>query len=748
MKIQHFIARTFHRHDHSAKISIKSITLVLIFLLMSVTHAQDRPWLNSDLDMEIRISSLIDAMTLDEKISQTVMNSAAIDRLGVDAYDWWSEALHGVARSGRATVFPQAIGMAATFDPLLLEKVGDAISDEARAINNHMLSLGKEQTRYQGLTFWSPNVNIFRDPRWGRGQETYGEDPCLAGTLGAAFIRGMQGDHPKYLKVAACAKHYAVHSGPEALRHEFNAIAGPQDLRETYLPAFKKCVDAGVEAIMCAYNRTNDEACCGSNLLLQGILLDEWKFDGHILSDCWALENFHNHHGLTSNHAESAALALKRGVHLNCGVTYAKGLKDAIDQGLVTEQELDKSLKHLYRTRFKLGMFDDPQDNPYRSIGTDVINNEEKQQLALEAAHKSIVLLKNDNALPISPDSKFIYMTGPLAANNLSLVGNYNGLNSNMKTIVEGVAGKVSPSTRMQFRQGALLTTENLNSIDWFSGQAADAEATIVVLGLTLLLEGEEGESIASPNKGDILDMKLPESQLTFLRKINEKARSGGKKVITVICSGMPLDLREVSQLSDAVLYAWYPGERGGDAVADIILGHVSPSGKLPITFPKSIDQLPDYEDYSMDGRTYKYMTEDPLYPFGFGLGYGNLEWEKPAVSNNVVTKDQNLNISLNIQNNNAMDVQEVVQVYVSIENGKERLPIASLVDFKRVSLKKGKQGAVTFSIPYDAFAYFNSDGEKVQHRGHAAITIGNASPGERSNELGAASYKIKVVVE
>ena len=565
---------------------MKALIIIAALCLTTNLIAQDQIWLNSELDLDTRVSALVEAMTLEEKISQTVHNSAAVDRLGVDAYNWWSEALHGVARSGRATVFPQAIGLGATFDPVLMEEIGDAISDEARAINNHMLSMGKEQTLYQGLTFWSPNVNIFRDPRWGRGQETYGEDPFLSGTLGASFIRGMQGCDPTYLKVAACAKHFAVHSGPEALRHEFNAIASPQDLRETYLPAFKKCVDAGVEAIMCAYNRTNDEGCCGSNLLLQEILLGEWNFQGHILSDCRALENFHNNHGLTSSSAESAALALKRGVNLNCGVTFGRSLKDAVEQGLISEADLDHSLKRLLRTRFKLGMFDPPEKVPYRSIGTDVINNEAKQQLALEAAHKSIVLLKNDNALPLSKDSRFIYMTGPLASNTLSLVGNYNGINSDMKTIVEGIAGKVSPSTRMQFRQGALLSTENKNSMDWFSGQAADAEATIVVLGLTLLLEGEEGESIASPDKGDILDMKLPESQLVLLRKINQKARSKGKKVITVVCAGMPLDLREVTELSDAVLYAWYPGERGGEAVADIIFGDVSPSGKLPITFP------------------------------------------------------------------------------------------------------------------------------------------------------------------
>jgi beta-glucosidase len=709
--------------------------------------AQDNPWLNSELDMETRISLLIDAMTLEEKISQTVNNSAAIDRLEMDEYNWWSEALHGVARSGRATVFPQAIGLGATFDPDLIEEIGDAISDEARAINNHLINQGRAQTLYQGLTFWSPNVNIFRDPRWGRGQETYGEDPYLSGTLGASFIRGMQGYHPKYMKVATCAKHFAVHSGPEALRHEFNAIASPKDLRETYLPAFKKCVDAGVEAIMCAYNRTNDEACCGSNLLLQDILLDEWNFQGHIVSDCNALRNFHNKHGLTANSAESAALALKRGVNVNCGNTYTEGLKDAIEKGLVTEEELDKSLQRLFRTRFELGMFDEPNMNPYRAIGTDVINDKAKQNLALKAAHKSIVMLKNDDALPLDPNSKFIYMTGPLASNSLSLVGNYNGINSDMRTIVEGVAAKVSPSTRMQYRQGALLTTENLNDMDWFSGQAKDAEATIVVLGLTLLLEGEEGESIASPAKGDILDMKLPESQMALLRKINQRAKEGGNKVITVICAGMPLDLTEVSELSDAVLYAWYPGERGGEAVADIIFGNVSPSGKLPITFPKSASQLPDYEDYSMVGRTYKYMEESPLYPFGYGLGFAELEWENPSVATNTVASNQELEISMDIKNTGSMDADEVVQVYLTIENEDDRLPLASLVDFRRVTIDKGELRNVKLYVPYEEFSYYSSEGEKIQHHGKATVTIANAAPGERSAGLGAKSYEIGVIV-
>ncbi len=728
---------------------MKHILFAFIVFFMSVgLNAQEKPWLNSDLDMDTRISALINAMTLEEKISQSVNGSAAIPRLGVEEYNYWSEALHGVARSGRATVFPQAIGLAATFDPVLLENIGGAVSDEARAINNHLLNNGYTQRLYQGLSFWSPNVNIFRDPRWGRGQETFGEDPLLTGTLGAAFIRGMQGYNPKYLKVAACAKHFAVHSGPEALRHEFNAIASPKDLRETYLPAFKMCVDAGVEAVMCAYNRTNDEACCGSNMLLQEILLDEWNFKGHVVSDCGALDNFHKRHGVTANLAESAALALKRGVDINCGDTYAKGLKEAYEKNLITMEDLDARLKRSLKTRFMLGMFDDAGKNPYRAIGPEVINNDAKKQLALSAAHKSIVLLKNDNTLPLNPNTRIIFMTGPLAGENLSLVGNYNGLSSDMRTIVEGIASKVSPSTAMEFRQGALLTTENKNDMDWFSGHAAEADATIVTLGLTLLLEGEEGESLASPHRGDILDMKLPESQLVLLRKISKKAKANGKKVITVICAGMPLDLREVTELSDAVLYAWYPGERGGDAVADIIFGNVSPSGKLPITFPTSIEQLPAFEDYSMKGRTYKYMTERPLYPFGFGLGYSKLEWENPAVGSSTLKKDKNFEVAVNINNSGSFDAEEVVQVYMTIDNNKEQLPISALVAFKRIALKKGETSVVTFSIPYKEFAYFNSKGEKIQHKGKAAVTIGNASPGERSEQLGAKVFKMEVVVK
>jgi beta-glucosidase len=547
------------------------------------------------------------------------------------------------------------------------------------------------------------------------------------------------------LKVAACAKHFAVHSGPEELRHEFNAIANAKDLRETYLPQFKMCVDAGVEAIMCAYNRTNDEACCGSNFLLQDVLLDEWNFKGHVVSDCGALDNFHQLHGVTKNSPESAALALLRGVDINCGNTYSNSLKEAYDKKLITMADIDARLRRSLNTRFKLGMFDDARANPYRAIGPEVINNEAKKRLALETAQKSIVMLKNNGALPLDPNSRIIYMTGPLANDNLSLLGNYNGLSGDLRTVVEGIAAKVSPSTIMEFRQGALLTTENKNDMDWHSGYAGNADATIVTLGLTLLLEGEEGESIASPNRGDLLDMKLPESQLVLLRNISKEARAAKKKVITVICAGMPLDLREVEQLSDAVLYAWYPGERGGDAVADIIFGDISPSGKLPITFPISIEQLPPFEDYSMKGRTYKYMKETPLYPFGYGLSYAKIAWENAKASTTTIKKEQSVEVSVDLKNTSWIDAQEVVQLYLTINNVKEEVPIASLIDFKRVEVGKNDNTSVKFTVPYSKFTYINSKGESIQHKGSATLTLSNAAPGERSAELGMTAVKFRV---
>ena len=650
-----------------------------------------------------------------------------------------------MARGPKATIFPQAIGLASTFDRALIQKVGSVISTEARAVNNHLVKSNGEFIRYMGLSFWSPNVNIFRDPRWGRGQETYGEDPFLSGQIGASFIKGMQGDHPKYLKTAACAKHYAVHSGPEADRHSFNAIVNPQDLKETYLPAFKACVDAGVEAVMCAYNRTNNEACCGSPTLLQSILRQDWGFKGHVLSDCWAIRNFHQSHKITDTPEASAALALKSGTNLNCGDTYHK-LGSALEQGLITEDDINKGLRPLLKTRFKLGMFDAPEVNPYSNIGLDAVRSKAHIALTREVAQKSIVLLKNDNnVLPLKKDAKQLFISGPLAGDVRTLIGNYHGLGDNLVTLVEGIVGKVSPITRVQYRAGAMINQKNSNDGDDFSHLAGKADATIIGLGLTIVMEGEENEAIGSTDKGDNLSMALPENQMAYLRKMRGNHK---KPLIVVVFAGCPLDLQEVSKLADAVIYAWYPGEQGGNAIADVIFGDVAPSGKLPITFPKNKEQLPDYADYNMKGRTYKYMEKEPMYPFGFGLSYASSNLSPIKIASTKIKKNTETTLEVMVTNTGNTNLEDVFQLYVSLKGSEENVPLASMKDFKRVSLNPKESKTIEFTLAENAFDYFNSKGEAKRHKGEAVLTVGNASPGKRSLELGSKLSEITVEVK
>ncbi len=716
---------------------MKRFVFAICFGAFALLNSQEnsQPWYDSSKPFEERIDLLLQSMDIDEKISQLLNKSPEIKRLNVSGYNWWNEALHGVARSGKATVFPQTIGMASSFDKDMMLRVGTAISDEARAINNHLVSRNGEYIQYMGLSFWSPNVNIFRDPRWGRGQETYGEDPFLSGTLGAQFIKGMQGDHPKYLKTAACAKHYAVHSGPEALRHEFNAVVDNKDLYETYLPAFKLCVDAGVEAVMCAYNRTNDKACCGSDQLLVDILRGDWGFDGHIVSDCGALKNFHNFHDVTKSKEESAALALLNGVDINCGSTYWS-LKGALNQGLISEADIDGRLRKVLSTRFRLGFFDGTEDNPYSKIPTSVINSESHRQLAREAGHKSIVLLQNNNnVLPLKKDLSFVYVGGPLAADVRALIGNYHGLSPDMTTLVEGIVRKTSPSTRLQYRSGTLLSTPNKNPIDWYSGQAKTADATVVGVGFSVLLEGEEGEAIASDVMGDNVTMQLPENQMNYLRKVGET----DKPLIVVVFAGCPIDLSEIKELADAIIYAWYPGEEGGNALADVIFGDVSPSGKLPISFPKSVAQLPPYEDYNMDGRTYKYMS-DALFPFGFGLSYAKFSMGEINLSQKKLkhSKSDEITISVEVKNESALKSDEVIQLYLSLQNEKLDVPNSELKDFKRVTLDAGESQTVSFKLQANQVFYIDDSGKSIPFKGNVKVSVGNASPSKRSLELGA----------
>jgi len=706
------------------------------------------------MDREARISELISLMTLEEKISQLSDASAAIPRLGIPEYNWWNECLHGVARAGIATVFPQAIALAATFDEAFVEEVAAAISDEARAKYNEAVKQGN-RGRYCGLTFWTPNINIFRDPRWGRGQETYGEDPHLTSRIGLAFVRGLQGDDPENLKLAACAKHYAVHSGPEKLRHTFNAVVSKKDLFETYLPAFKALVDAGVESVMGAYNRTLGELCCASDYLIKDILRGRWGFKGHFVSDCWAIRDFHDKHKVTETPEESAALALNAGCDLNCGCTYPF-LAASVKQGLVTEDTINTALRRLLRTRFKLGMFEQegnlrpagPVEEPpgpgkYDKLDRSVINCEKHRRLALTAAEKSIVLLKNDNnLLPLDSGGRKILVLGPGAANAHTLFGNYFGLSSRFVTILEGLGEKVRDKfgITLDYRQACLMYDYNNRSSPAFGqvdaagmamafGKPNDRDVIIAVMGLDGAMEGEEGDAIASDSNGDRAAIELPPWQLQFLRWI----RAAGRKTILVLTGGSPIAFPD--DIADAVIFAWYPGESGGKAVADILFGDVNPSGKLPITFPASTDQLPPYEDYAMKGRTYRYMTEKPLYPFGFGLSYTTFRFDSITLAGNA---GGTVKATVSVSNTGKRDADEVIQIYVTKDDRGADAPQFSLRAFRRVFVPAGKSVTAEFDLPAAAFETVNAEGESVLLPGSYTVIAADAAPLPVSVEKGA----------
>ncbi|WP_406658685.1 glycoside hydrolase family 3 N-terminal domain-containing protein [Marinoscillum sp.] len=715
---------------------MKKFIPFLLIVLAAISHkAECQDYLDASLDNATRAKDLVSRLTLEEKVQQMMMNSPAIERLNIPPYEWWNEALHGVGRSGVATVFPQAIGLGASFDEELAYRVSSAISDEARAMYNASLKKGY-YNRYNGLTFWTPNINIFRDPRWGRGQETYGEDPFLTTRLGVSFVKGLQGENPQYLKTAACAKHFAVHSGPERLRHEFNAIVSKKDLYETYLPAFKALVEADVEAVMCAYNRTNDEPCCANNYLLQEVLRGEWDFDGHIVSDCWAIVDFYseNGHGTVENQVDASALALESGVNLNCGSTFP-ALVEAVKQGLVSEKTIDVALTKLLETRFKLGMFDEAGANPYNAISLEVVNSPAHRDLAREAAVKSIVLLKNNGVLPLANDLSRYYVTGPNAAGIDPLIGNYYGVNPNMVTVLEGITAAVAPGSQVHYRAGTLLDRPNVNPVDWSSGVAHTSDATFMVMGITGYIEGEEGESIASAHYGDRLDYNIPPNQIDYLRKLKT---DNEKPVIAIVTGGSPMNLAEVHDIADAVLLVWYPGEEGGNAIADVVFGKTSPSGRLPITFPKSLDQLPAYEDYSMAGRTYKYMTAEPMYPFGFGLNYSKIKYGAPTISQAVIKSGESTEVSVLVTNEGDFDVEEVVQLYVTDVEASVSTPLFSLQSIRRVKLAAGESQRLSFKVDPEMLQIVNDKGESVLEKGDFKVYVGGSLPTGRSLELGA----------
>ena len=683
------------------------------------------------------INALISEMTLEEKVSLMLHESPGVERLGIKPYNWWNEALHGVARAGYATVFPQTIGLAATFDTELVQKEYEVISDEARAKYNEAQKVG-DYGQFRGLTFWTPNINIFRDPRWGRGQETFGEDPYLTSRMGVAAVKGLQGDDKDNLKLAACAKHFAVHSGPESTRHTANVKPSKKDLWETYLPAFKALVDAGVESVMGAYQRLYDEPCCGSKFLLADILRKQWNFKGHVVSDCWAIRDFHTNHKVTKTEEESAALAISNGCDLNCGCTYHAAIA-AVRQGILPEEKVNQSVFNLLMTQAKLGMLDSWEKSKWAYLGAKDVDTKESRALARKVAQDSIVLLKNKNGLlPVKDSVHKIMVMGPVATNINSLIGNYYGLNSKLVTILEGIIGKTESRQQItvDYHPGVGMYNDSKQR-GWTVGMAESADLVIACFGLDNMMEGEEGDSVET-TKGDRDFIELPEHQLSYLQAIHDR----GTPVVLVLTGGAPIAFPY--EIADAILFAWYPGEEGGNAIADIIFGDTVPSAHLPMTFPKATADLPDFEDYSMKGRTYRYQTKEALFPFGFGLSYTSFKFENAKAEK---TSD-GIKVDFTLENTGSFDAKEVVQVYISKVKRNEDDPLASLKYFTKVEVAKQSKKDISFTLPMTAFESINQEGKAEILSGDYFITIADSAPVELSEKLGASkSAQIKISI-
>jgi len=835
-------------------------------------HGAGPVYLNPDLPVEVRVDDLIGRMSLDEKVSQTLHGAAAVDRLGIPEYNWWNEALHGVARSGLATVFPQAIGLAATWDTELMFRVATAISDEARAKHHEYLRQGNRGI-YEGLTFWSPNINIFRDPRWGRGMETFGEDPYLTGRLAVEFVRGMQGDHPSYLKTVATPKHYAVHSGPEPDRHTFDAVVDERDLRETYLPAFRtSIIDGGAESVMCAYNRVRGVPSCGSNELLQQILRDEWGFGGYVVSDCSAIRDIYLNHKVVETAAEAAAMGVANGTDLNCGVTY-ESLGESVRTGLLSEEDLDNSLRRLFRARFRLGMFDPPERNPYSDIPFSVVDSDEHRALASEAARKSMALLKNEGGLlPLDRGLGTIAVIGPNADDVGVLLGNYNGIPTEPVTPLQGIRQAVSGGTSVIHAMGTGLA-ENMPALrvipsdylstardgirvaglsvelfpnsemdgepvstgvdhsvdtglwdeaaldgvaiadqsarwtgtlvpphsgiyrlggrahgtyrlfiddallvefesvyeahtDWAEAElemgreyevrveyrphrpgagvqlmwaesnpflreealraASAADAVIMVMGLSPRLEGEQmGVEVPGFRGGDRMDIGMPAPQ----RELMEAVVATGKPVVLVLLNGSAVAVNWAADHVPAILEAWYPGQAAGTAIADVLFGDYNPAGRLPVTFYRSVDQIPPFSDYDMEGRTYRYFHGSPLFPFGYGLSfttfaYGDLELPSS------VPAGGDVQLSVTVENTGTVAGEEVVQLYLTDLEASVPVPIRSLVGIRRIFLEPGERARLTFELTARQLSLIDAQMERVVEPGFFEISVGGKQPG------------------
>lgn len=682
---------------------------------------------------------LVSQMTLKEKMSQMLYESPAIERLGIPAYNWWNEALHGVARAGVATVFPQSIGMAASFDEELINNVGDIVSTEGRAKFNEFSRRG-DHGIYKGLTFWAPNVNIFRDPRWGRGHETYGEDPYLTSRLGMAYIRGLQGDDRENLKSAACAKHFAVHSGPEALRHHFDARVSVHDMYDTYLYAFARCVkDAKVEAVMGAYNRVNGEPACGSHTLLKDILRDEWKFEGHVVSDCWAINDFHLNHKVTADVEESAALAVNNGCDLNCGSAFLH-LESAYERGLISEEAITEAVERLMEVRIRLGMLDN-HPSPYENLSYELVECDEHTEASVEAARRGIVLLKNKNSfLPLDKDKvKTMAVIGPNANSRAALVGNYVGTSSLYITPLEGIQRYLGKGTRVIYAEGCDLYKDKVEFLaeknDRFEEAviaAEQADVVVMCLGLDATIEGEEGDAGNEYASGDKPSLRLPGLQQELLEKIT----AVGKPVILVLLAGSAMDLSWADQNVDAIIDAWYPGARGGRAIAEMIFGDYSPSGKLPVTFYEDETELPDFTDYSMADRTYRYSKAKVLYPFGFGLKYTDVTYSDESISVSEGNVGDEVRVSAAITNNGDYEVNEIVQAYIRHVDAADYEPGFQLKGIKVVKLAPLESAKAEITLTPRDFGIITEEGRCVLRPGRYEISIGQGQPDSRTAEL------------
>lgn len=681
---------------------------------------------------EVRAADLVARLTLDEKISQMQHAAPAVDRLGIPEYNWWNECLHGVGRAGTATIFSQAIGLAATWNTDLLAEVVTAIGDEGRA-KHHEAARGGNRSQYYGLTFWTPNINIFRDPRWGRGQETYGEDPYLTARFGVTFVKYLQGDDPKYLKAAACAKHYAVHSGPENGRHYFNAVASPRDLWDTYLPAFEALVtEAKVEAVMGAYNRTNGEPCCASPTLLEEILRQRWGFQGHVVSDCWAIDDIFKHHRVVETAEEAVALAVNAGCDLECGCAYG-ALVGAVEQGLIDEPTIDRAVTRLMTTRFRLGLFDPDEAVPYAAIPYSVNDSAEHAALALRTARESMVLLKNEAGfLPLPKTLKRVAVIGPNADDLHVLLGNYNGTPSNPVTPLAGIRAKL-PDAEVVYARGSSVWGSHTEGYDEALRAARDAEVIIYAGGLSQAIEGEEGqhESVPDDEKsmGDRVDIVLPPLQQNLLEQLHQL----GKPVVLVLINGGAVSVPWANAHLPAILEAWYPGQAAGTAIADVLFGDYNPGGRLPVTVYRSLDDLPGFHDYDMTNRTYRYFTGEPLYPFGYGLSYTDFAYRNLRLSRETLADGQALAVTVDVQNVGQRAGDEVAQLYLRHLNASIPAPRHSLQGFQRLALQPGETRRVTFTLESRQFSLVSAAGERVLEPGEVQIFVGGGQPSDET---------------